>query len=34
MTEELDVGHLFKRATALDLAYGDGDYHTQRFATL
>ena len=34
MTEELDVGHLFKRATALDLAYGDGDYHTQRFAAL
>ena len=34
MTEELDVGHLFKRVTALDLAYGDGDFHTQRFAAL
>ena len=34
MTEELDVGHFFKRVTALDLAYGDGDYHTQRFAAL
>ena len=34
MTEELDVGHLFKRVTALDLAFGDGDYHTQRFAQL
>ena len=34
MTEELDVGHLFKRVTALDLAFGDGDYHTQRYAQL
>lgn len=34
MTEELDVGHLFKRVTALDLAFGDGDHHTQRFAQL
>lgn len=34
MTEELDVGHLFKRVTALDMMFGNGDYHTQRFASL
>jgi alkylation response protein AidB-like acyl-CoA dehydrogenase len=34
MTEELDVGHLFKRITALDLMFGNGDYHTERFAAL
>jgi len=34
MTEELDVGHLFKRVTALDILFGDEDYHIQRFAAL
>ncbi len=34
MTEELDVGHLFKRVTALDIQYGDGEYHTERYASL
>lgn len=34
MTEELDVGHLFKRVTALDLMFGNADYHTDRFASL
>lgn len=34
MTEELDVGHLFKRVTALDVMFGNGDYHTERFAAL
>lgn len=33
-TEELDVGHFFKRVTAIDLLFGDGDYHTDRYATL
>ncbi len=34
MTEELDVGHLFKRVTALDIMFGNADYHTDRFASL
>ena len=34
MTEELDVGHLFKRVTALELMYGNTDFHTERFAVL
>ncbi|MCY4265151.1 MAG: acyl-CoA dehydrogenase [Gammaproteobacteria bacterium] len=34
MTNELDVGHLFKRVTALDLQFGDGEYHTERYASL
>ena len=34
MTEELDVGHLFKRVTALDILFGNSDYHSERFATL
>lgn len=33
-TEELDVGHFFKRVTAIDLLFGDGDYHTDRYAAL
>lgn len=33
-TEELDVGHLFKRVTAIDVMFGDADYHTTRFASL
>lgn len=34
VTEELDVGHLFKCVTALDMQYGSSDYHTARFASL
>lgn len=34
MTEELDVGHYFKRVTALDIQFGDGEYHTERYASL
>ena len=34
MTEELDVGHLFKRVTALDIMFGNTDYHTERYASL
>jgi alkylation response protein AidB-like acyl-CoA dehydrogenase len=33
-TEELDVGHLFKRVTAIDVMFGNGDYHTERFVSL
>ena len=34
MTEELDVGHLFKRVTAIDVMFGNADFHTERFASL
>jgi alkylation response protein AidB-like acyl-CoA dehydrogenase len=34
MTEELDVGHLFKRVTAIDIQFGNTDYHTARFSSL
>ncbi|PCH63954.1 MAG: pimeloyl-CoA dehydrogenase small subunit [SAR86 cluster bacterium] len=34
MTEELDVGHMFKRTTAIELSFGNTDYHTARFASL
>lgn len=33
-TEELDVGHFFKRVTALNVMFGDADYHSERFAAL
>jgi alkylation response protein AidB-like acyl-CoA dehydrogenase len=32
MTDELDVGHLFKRVTAIETLYGNTDFHTARFA--
>ncbi|GAB3095632.1 pimeloyl-CoA dehydrogenase small subunit [Aestuariicella hydrocarbonica] len=34
VTEELDVGHYFKRLTMIELLFGNGDFHTQRFAKL
>ncbi|WP_439134028.1 acyl-CoA dehydrogenase family protein [Pseudomaricurvus sp.] len=34
VTEELDVGHYFKRLTMIELLFGTGDFHTQRFAQL
>ena len=34
MTEELDVGHLFKSITAAEIMFGNTDFHTQRFASL
>ena len=34
MTEELDVGHLFKRITALEILSGDADFHANRSASL
>ena len=33
-TEELDVGHYFKRVTALNVLFGDADFHSERFASL
>jgi alkylation response protein AidB-like acyl-CoA dehydrogenase len=32
MTEELRVGHYFKRLAVIDLLFGNGDYHLCRFA--
>jgi alkylation response protein AidB-like acyl-CoA dehydrogenase len=32
MTEELRVGHYFKRLTVIDLLFGNGDYHLRKFA--
>lgn len=32
ITDELDVGHLFKRVTAIETLYGNTDFHTARFA--
>lgn len=34
MTNELDVAHLFKLVTALELLFGNTDFHTERFAAL
>jgi len=32
MTDELNVGHFFKRLTMIDALYGNVDYHLRRFA--
>jgi hypothetical protein len=32
MTDELKVGHYFKRLTAIDTTFGDSDHHLSRFA--
>ncbi len=32
ITNELDVGHLFKRVTGIETLFGNTDYHTARFA--
>jgi alkylation response protein AidB-like acyl-CoA dehydrogenase len=34
MTDELNVGHYFKRLTMIDVSLGNVDYHTRRFAEL
>lgn len=34
MTEELAVGHYFKRATAIEALFGSSDYHLRRYASL
>jgi alkylation response protein AidB-like acyl-CoA dehydrogenase len=34
MTEELAVGHYFKRLTAIDTTFGDSDFHLARFASV
>jgi alkylation response protein AidB-like acyl-CoA dehydrogenase len=34
MTEELSVGHYFKRLTMIDTMFGNTDFHLQRFGAL
>ena len=34
MTEEMDVGHYFKRLTMIDVMFGDEAYHLKRYAGL
>jgi alkylation response protein AidB-like acyl-CoA dehydrogenase len=34
MTEELAIGHYFKRLTALPYEFGSTDYHVRRYAQL
>ncbi len=34
MTDELDVSHLFRQVTGIELLFGDSDFHTRRFAQL
>jgi alkylation response protein AidB-like acyl-CoA dehydrogenase len=34
VTDELDVGHYFKRVTTIEHQFGDTDYQTMRYAAL
>lgn len=34
MTEELAIGHYFKRLTAIQYEFGSTDYHIARYASL
>jgi alkylation response protein AidB-like acyl-CoA dehydrogenase len=34
MTEELAIGHYFKRLTAIQYEFGSADYHLARYAEL
>jgi hypothetical protein len=34
MTEELAIGHYFKRLTAVQFEFGSTDYHIARYAEL
>lgn len=34
MTDELDIGHLFKRLSTIQYLFGSTDWHTRRFANL
>lgn len=34
VTDELDVGHYFKRLTMIELMFGNSDYQTQRFSNI
>jgi len=32
MTDELNIGHYFKRLTMIDAQFGNSDYHLRRFS--
>jgi alkylation response protein AidB-like acyl-CoA dehydrogenase len=34
MTDELNIGHYFKRLTMIDTLFGNADFHLQRFGAL
>ena len=34
MTNELNIGHYFKRLTAIETLYGNTDFHLKRYASL
>jgi alkylation response protein AidB-like acyl-CoA dehydrogenase len=34
MTEELSIGHYFKRLTIIDTLFGNSDFHLKRFGAL
>jgi len=34
MTDELPVGHYFKRLSVIDVAFGNAEYHRRRFAKM
>ena len=34
MTEEMNIGHYFKRLAMIDIMFGDQTYHLRRFAKL
>lgn len=34
ITQELDVGHFFKRVTGIETLFGNSDFHSKRFAKL
>jgi alkylation response protein AidB-like acyl-CoA dehydrogenase len=34
MTDELAVGHYFKRLTTIDTLFGNADFHLKRFGAL
>ena len=34
MTDDLPVGHYFKRLTVISAMFGDVDWHVERFASL
>jgi alkylation response protein AidB-like acyl-CoA dehydrogenase len=32
MTEEMSIGHYFKRLTTIDTLFGNADYHLRKYA--
>jgi hypothetical protein len=34
VTDELDVGHYFRRLTVIDFLFGNADFHLRRYSAL